>query len=66
MQVGGDVTNCTDIEAARLRIEGEFGPVDILVANAGGSLTPPGPLEDTSEAGWRASVEGTSRRHSLL
>lgn len=58
MQVSGDVTNFTDVEAARLRIEREFGPVDILVANAGGSLTPPGPLEDTSEEGWRASVEG--------
>ena len=58
MQVSGDVTNFTDVEAARLRIESEFGPVDILVANAGGSFTPPGPLEDTSEEGWRASVEG--------
>jgi 3-oxoacyl-[acyl-carrier protein] reductase len=58
MQVSGDVTNFMDVEAARLRIEGEFGPVDILVANAGGSFTPPGPLEDTSEEGWRASVDG--------
>ena len=58
MQVSGDVTNFAEIEAARLRIEAEFGPVDILVANAGGSLTPPGPLEDTSEEGWRASIDG--------
>ena len=58
MQVSGDVTSFTDVESARLRIEGEFGPVDILVANAGGSFTPPGPLEDTSEEGWRASVDG--------
>ncbi len=58
MQVSGNVTSFTDVEAARLRIEGEFGPVDILVANAGGSFTPPGPLEDTSEEGWRASVDG--------
>jgi len=34
------------------------GPVDILVANAGGSFTMPGPIEDTSEEGWRASVDG--------
>jgi len=53
MQVSRDVTNFAEVEAARLRIEGEFGPVDILVANAGGSFTPPGPLEDTSEEGWR-------------
>jgi 3-oxoacyl-[acyl-carrier protein] reductase len=58
MQVSGDVTSFTDVEAARLRIEAEFGPVDILVANAGGSFTPPGLLEDTSEDGWRASVDG--------
>jgi 3-oxoacyl-[acyl-carrier protein] reductase len=58
MQVSGDVTSFAAIEAARLQIEGEFGPVDILVANAGGSFTPPGPLEDTSEEGWRASVDG--------
>jgi 3-oxoacyl-[acyl-carrier protein] reductase len=58
MQVFGDVTIFADVEAARLRIEEEFGPVDILVANAGGSFTPPAPLEDTSEEGWRASVEG--------
>jgi 3-oxoacyl-[acyl-carrier protein] reductase len=58
MQVSGDVMNFSEVEAARLRIEGEFGPVDILVANAGGSFTPPGPLEDTSEEGWRASVDG--------
>src|SRR5258708_17254595 len=58
MQVSGDVTSFTDVEAAGLRIEGEFGPVDILVANAGGSFTPPGPVEDTSEEGWRASVDG--------
>ena len=57
-QVSGDVTSFSDIEAARLRIEAEFGPVDILVANAGGSFTPPGPLEETSEEGWRASVDG--------
>jgi 3-oxoacyl-[acyl-carrier protein] reductase len=58
MQVSGNVTSFSDVEAARLQIEGEFGPVDILVANAGGSFTPPGPLEDTSEEGWRASVDG--------
>jgi len=33
MQVSGDVTNFAEIEAARLRIEAEFGPLDILVAN---------------------------------
>ena len=33
-------------------------PVDVLVANAGGSFTAPGPLEEIGEDGWRASVDG--------
>jgi 3-oxoacyl-[acyl-carrier protein] reductase len=32
--------------------------VDILVVNAGGSFTPPAPLEDIPEAGWQATVDG--------
>jgi 3-oxoacyl-[acyl-carrier protein] reductase len=31
--------------------------VDILVANAGASLTPPAPLEDIPETAWRATVD---------
>jgi 3-oxoacyl-[acyl-carrier protein] reductase len=41
----------------RRGIEGEFGPIDILVANAGGSPIKPGPLEEISEEGWRVSVD---------
>jgi len=58
IQVTGDVTNLAEIERMRRAVEGALGPVDILVANAGGSFTNPGPLEDISEAGWRASVDG--------
>src|SRR5262245_48427624 len=58
MQVRADVTNFDEIEAARRQIEQELGPIDVLVANAGGSFTMPAPLEDISEEGWRASVEG--------
>jgi 3-oxoacyl-[acyl-carrier protein] reductase len=58
MQVHGDVTKFADIEAMRSRIESEMGMVDVLVANAGGSYTPPGPIESTSEEGWRASIDG--------
>jgi len=32
--------------------------IDILVANAGGSFTMPGPLEEIGEQGWHASVDG--------
>jgi 3-oxoacyl-[acyl-carrier protein] reductase len=58
MQVTGDVTRFADLEAMRQSIERELGPVDLLVANAGGSFCPPGPIEETSEDGFRASVEG--------
>src|SRR5262249_53446777 len=56
--VTADVTNFAALEAAREQIERSLGPIDILVANAGGSFTPPALLEEISEAGWRASVEG--------
>jgi 3-oxoacyl-[acyl-carrier protein] reductase len=56
--VTGDVTNFEHIEAMRRRIEDGLGPVDILVASAGGSFTPPAPLEDIPEQGWRATVDG--------
>ena len=36
IDVTADVTKFSDIEAMRRRIERKFGPVDILVANAGG------------------------------
>jgi len=58
IQVVADVTKFADIEAMRRQVEQDFGPIDILVANAGGSFTMPGPLEETSEEGWHASVEG--------
>ncbi|HEY8086485.1 MAG TPA: SDR family NAD(P)-dependent oxidoreductase [Polyangiaceae bacterium] len=58
IEVVGDVTKFDSIEAMRHQIEETAGPIDILVANAGGSFTPPGPLEETSEEGWRASVDG--------
>jgi 3-oxoacyl-[acyl-carrier protein] reductase len=56
--VAGDVTKLADVDAMRARVEHELGPIDVLVANAGGSFSPPGPIEETTEQGWRASVEG--------
>jgi 3-oxoacyl-[acyl-carrier protein] reductase len=57
MSVVADVTRFAEIEAMRQQIERTFGPIDILVANAGGSPTQPGPLEEISEEGWHASVD---------
>src|SRR5215831_2720863 len=47
-----------DIENLRHQVEQTLGMIDILVANAGGSFTMPGPLEEMSEQGWHASVDG--------
>ncbi|HMI84995.1 MAG TPA: SDR family oxidoreductase [Polyangiaceae bacterium] len=58
MQVTGDVTRFDEIEAMRRKIEDTFGPIDLLVANAGGAMTKPNlPLEETSEEGFRASID---------
>ena len=52
-----DLTHYDQIEAMRDSIEQGVGPIDILIANAGGSSVRPGPLEDVAEADWRASVD---------
>ena len=55
--VTGDVTNLDDLDAMRRHIEDAIGPVDILIANAGASLAPPGPVEQVSEHDWRATID---------
>jgi 3-oxoacyl-[acyl-carrier protein] reductase len=57
IQVTGDVTRAGDVEAIRRDVEHRLGPIDILVANAGGSLSPPGPIEDITEEAWHATVD---------
>jgi len=57
-KVVADVTKFDQIEAMRKQVERAFGPIDILVTSAGGSFTMPGPLEDITEEGWRASIDG--------
>src|SRR5262245_37053392 len=58
IQVQADVTRFDELDKMRRQVEDTLGPIDILVANAGGSFTMPGPLEEISEDGWRASLEG--------
>ena len=55
--VTGDVTDFGQVESVRRQVEDALGPVGILVANAGGSPTPPAPLEQIPEDGWRAAVD---------
>ena len=57
-QVTGDVTKSADLDRMRAEVERAFGPVDVLVVNAGGSPTRPGPFESITEEGWRAAVDG--------
>ncbi len=58
ISICADVTKFLEIEAMRREIEERLGPVDILVANAGGAFSPPGPIEETDEAAWHASLDG--------
>lgn len=53
-----DVTRYEEIERMREGVERELGPVDVLVANAGGSFEPPCAIEDATEVGWRAALDG--------
>ncbi len=57
LAVTGDVTRYDDLERARMQIEQQLGPLDILVANAGGNPVRPGPIESLSEDDWRRSVD---------
>ncbi len=57
MSVFADLTRYDEIEGMGDRIDQAHGPVDILVANGGGSPSPPGPIEEINEEAWRASVD---------
>jgi 3-oxoacyl-[acyl-carrier protein] reductase len=56
--VTADVASLDEIEAMRRQVEDGLGPVGILVANAGGSFTPPAELEDIPVGGWQATIDG--------
>jgi 3-oxoacyl-[acyl-carrier protein] reductase len=55
--VVADLTDPAQIEAMRQSIEETLGAVDVVVANAGGSPIPPGPLEDITLEGWQESID---------
>jgi 3-oxoacyl-[acyl-carrier protein] reductase len=55
--VAADVTDFEAIEAMRARVERELGPVDVLVANAGGNTLPPGDVEAMPVDTFRSIVD---------
>jgi 3-oxoacyl-[acyl-carrier protein] reductase len=66
MAVSGDVTSFSDVERMRGEIEQRLGPVNVLVANAGGSPVPPGRIEELSEDAWHASIDANLTATFLL
>jgi 3-oxoacyl-[acyl-carrier protein] reductase len=52
-----DLTGYDQVEAMRDEVEERLGPVDVLVANAGGSTVRPGPLEELTETEWRDALD---------
>jgi 3-oxoacyl-[acyl-carrier protein] reductase len=58
-----DVRESADVDAALARTVAEFGPVSVLVNNAGGVFA--SPLLETSENGWDALYRA-NLRHVLL
>jgi 3-oxoacyl-[acyl-carrier protein] reductase len=53
----GDVTLSGDLARMANEIESTLGPIDILVANAGGNPVRPGPLEDMTMEQWRDALD---------
>jgi 3-oxoacyl-[acyl-carrier protein] reductase len=56
--IAADCTDFRSIEGMRERTERELGPVDILVAFAGGGIAMPGPVQNYSEKEWHSTVDG--------
>jgi 3-oxoacyl-[acyl-carrier protein] reductase len=57
ISVLADLTDYGQIETMRSTIEDRLGPVDLLVANAGGNPIAPGPIEDMTAEGWTSAIE---------
>lgn len=57
ISVLADLTDYSQVETMRATIEHQLGPVDLLVASAGGNPIPPGPIEDITAEGWQSSID---------
>jgi 3-oxoacyl-[acyl-carrier protein] reductase len=56
MQAPADCTDAAALETMRDRVNAEFGPVDVLLAFAGGGRQPQ-PLAEIDEGEWRTDLE---------
>src|SRR5258708_31872871 len=57
ISIAADCTDADAIERARLATEAKLGPVDILLAFAGGGNAMPAPVDQTTEHDWRSSID---------
>jgi 3-oxoacyl-[acyl-carrier protein] reductase len=55
--VVGDLTRDGEADRVVEEAEAAFGPLSILVANAGGNPVPPGPVEEIGLDAWRSAVD---------
>ncbi|MCZ0736967.1 SDR family NAD(P)-dependent oxidoreductase [Phreatobacter sp. AB_2022a] len=55
--IAADCTDAAALDAARVAIGRRFGPVDILMAFAGGGTARPAPVDGTAEADWRSGID---------
>jgi NAD(P)-dependent dehydrogenase (short-subunit alcohol dehydrogenase family) len=55
LAVPADVTDPVQLEAAVARVEGEWGPIEVVISNAGGGFA--APLVDTSDDDWSRMLE---------
>jgi 3-oxoacyl-[acyl-carrier protein] reductase len=56
--IAADCTDFSAVEHARQTVEDELGPVDVLLAFAGGGVIKPGPVEKVTEKEWQSVMEG--------
>jgi 3-oxoacyl-[acyl-carrier protein] reductase len=54
--VAADLTDPDAVERLHASVERDLGPVDVLVANAGGNIVPPGPIETMTDEQWDATL----------
>lgn len=56
--VTAELTRWSEVEAMRRTVEERLGPIEILVANAGGAAARHAAVKELSEESWRADVDG--------